>query len=78
MRGDRASARGPVTCGLQVLPLRLFETSAQLREELVYLRDRLAMHHGGEVDERAPVLPGTDVLVLEVEVRSVVRGSGDG
>lgn len=46
---------------------RLFETISHLRDEPVRLRSRLTMHHGGEVDVRAPRLPRADALVPEVD-----------
>lgn len=50
----------------RVLPPRLFDTTSELRDELVHLRDLFPMQRGGEVDVRAPLLPGAETLVPEV------------
>ena len=58
-----------------MLPLRLLEASPDLRDVLLRLRSLLTMQHSGQVDVRAPRLPGTEMLFPEVDLQRV--GGGD-
>ena len=65
-----------MTYGLRVLPPRLSEASPDLSDVLVRRCDRAAVNNGGEVDVRAPLLPGGEMLVSEVDA-GAGRVSGD-
>src|SRR5262249_18910888 len=46
---------------------RVVEASSSLRDDLVCLRDGHAVERGSEVDVRAPLLPGGEPVIAEVE-----------